>query len=46
MKSKIMLACEICHTRNYKTNKSKEERVRVKKFCKKCRKHTMHLEEK
>jgi large subunit ribosomal protein L33 len=47
MKKKIQLVCEECYTSNYSTNKSvATERVVIKKFCKKCRKHTIHKENK
>jgi large subunit ribosomal protein L33 len=43
----ITLACTECKRRNYQTNKSKRnspDRLEMKKFCRKCRKHTAHKE--
>ncbi|PAF54687.1 50S ribosomal protein L33 [Mycoplasmopsis agassizii] len=45
MSTKIAIACEICRNRIKSTN-SKEERLAIKKYCKVCKKHTMHKEEK
>ncbi|CAC13353.1 RIBOSOMAL PROTEIN L33 [Mycoplasmopsis pulmonis] len=46
MKSKIALSCEKCKIKNYKTNKSIIERLELKKFCSRCKEHTIHKEEK
>ena len=47
MKKKIQLVCSECLISNYSTNKSTEgQRLFVKKFCKRCNKHTMHKENK
>ncbi|OYD26575.1 LSU ribosomal protein L33P [Mycoplasma testudineum] len=46
MKAKIALACQECKRKNYKTNKSKPERLEINKFCSNCRAKTMHKEEK
>ena len=43
------LACSVCKTTNYFTKKTKataEEKLELKKFCKKCKKHTPHKESK
>ena len=43
----IKLQCEVCKRTNYFTNKPKamvEEKLNLKKFCKWCRKHTLHKE--
>jgi len=43
----IKLQCEVCKRINYFTNKPKimvEEKLDLKKFCKWCRKHTLHKE--
>jgi len=43
----IKLQCEACKKVNYFTHKSKEiseEKLELKKFCKWCRKHTVHKE--
>ncbi len=45
-KKKVSLACEVCKSKNYNTPKSIDERLEIKKFCKKCGLHTMHKEEK
>ncbi len=44
---KITLACEECKQRNYDTMKNKKndpDRVEIKKYCRFCRKHTVHRE--
>lgn len=49
MREKVILVCEECLSRNYTTEKNKlntTERVIMKKFCKKCNKHTVHKETK
>ncbi|CAL58740.1 50S ribosomal protein L33 [Mycoplasmopsis agalactiae 14628] len=48
LRKKVTLSCEECHSMNYSTNKSlmSVDRITVKKFCRKCNKHTMHKEEK
>ncbi|MCD8502810.1 MAG: 50S ribosomal protein L33 [Bacillaceae bacterium] len=48
MRKKIVLACSVCKSRNYTTDKNKEanERVEMKKFCQTCNCHTTHLETK
>ncbi|WP_434084056.1 50S ribosomal protein L33 [Halalkalibacter oceani] len=49
MRSKVVLACEVCHSRNYSTEKNKQSspaRIEVKKFCKSCQEHTLHRETK
>jgi len=42
----IKLQCEVCKRINYFVNKPKtmEEKLGLKKFCKWCRKHTLHKE--
>jgi large subunit ribosomal protein L33 len=44
----ISLACSECKARNYKTTKSAAdtEPIELKKFCKQCKKHTLHRETK
>lgn len=47
MRVQVILACDECKNRNYTTDKNKlthPERLRQKKFCSKCGKHTLHLE--
>ncbi|HEY8444538.1 MAG TPA: 50S ribosomal protein L33 [Bacilli bacterium] len=49
MREKVILICEECLSRNYTTKKNKllnPERIVVKKYCKKCGKHTIHKETK
>ena len=49
MRDKIILACEECEERNYSRTKNKRlhpSRVEYKKYCPRCRKHTMHKETK
>jgi large subunit ribosomal protein L33 len=44
----VILACSVCKARNYKTTKKKgtQEKLELKKFCKKCGQHTLHKETK
>jgi len=42
----VSLACSECKTRNYKTTKQLDQTVELKKFCKQCKKHTLHRETK
>lgn len=46
MREKVILVCSECESRNYAVSKKigSQERLIVKKFCKKCGKHTMHKE--
>ena len=45
MKKKVILICQECLTRNYEIKKtSQSTRFEVKKYCKKCKKHTIHKE--
>jgi len=49
MREKITLACTECKQRNYDTYKDKKntpERIELKKYCKFCKKHTIHKEAK
>ena len=46
---KITLVCTECKQRNYDTKKNKKndpDRLELKKFCRFCRKHTLHKESK
>ncbi len=46
---KVTLVCTECKQRNYDTKKNKKntpDRLELKKFCKFCRKHTLHRESK
>jgi len=42
----VSLACTECTARNYKTTKLVGDYVELKKFCKQCKKHTLHRETK
>lgn len=49
MRERVILICEECLSRNYVTTKNKANstnRLVIKKFCKKCNKHTIHKETK
>ncbi len=46
---KITLACTECKQRNYNKTKDKKthpDRMEMKKYCRFCRKHTLHKETK
>ncbi len=43
------LACTDCQRRNYHTSKNKKnvpDRMELRKYCRWCRKHTLHRETK
>jgi large subunit ribosomal protein L33 len=45
----ITLACSVCKNRNYTTEKNRRNdpgRIELKKYCRFCRKHTVHKEAK
>ncbi len=45
MRVNIVLACTECKQRNYATNKNKKndpDRIELEKYCKFCKKHTLH----
>lgn len=47
MRVKITLACSECKQRNYNTMKNKKntpDRLEETKYCKFCKKHTVHRE--
>ena len=49
MSEKVILTCTECLSRNYTTQKNKTthtDRIELKKYCKKCGKHTIHKETK
>ena len=49
MKDKVILTCSECLSRNYTTNKNKKthtERIELRKYCRKCGRHTLHKETK
>ena len=48
-RNKITLACTECKQRNYNTKKNKKndpDRIELNKYCRFCRKHTLHRETK
>ena len=49
MRVRVTLACTECKQRNYNTTKNKRnnpERLEMMKYCKFCRKETLHRETK
>ena len=49
MRVKITLACTECTQRNYngmKNKKNSPDRLEMKKYCRFCKKHTLHRETK
>ncbi len=49
MRVTITMACQDCKNRNYSTAKNKRndpDRIEMKKYCRVCKKHTMHKETK
>ena len=49
MRDIILLACTDCKCRNYSTTKNKRKttgRLEFKKYCRRCRAHTVHRESK
>lgn len=49
MRNAVTLACVDCKQRNYQTNKNKKndpDRLEFNKYCKFCKKHTLHKETK
>lgn len=43
----LAMICQTCKSQNYITSKNKtemKEKLVLKKFCKKCKKHTEHKE--
>lgn len=43
----ILLECTACKNRNYSSTKNKKkspDKLELKKFCKFCKKHTLHKE--
>lgn len=45
----IILGCSECKNRNYSTTKNKKihpEKLELKKYCRTCRRHTIHKETK
>ncbi len=49
MRTKITLECTECKERNYDNYKNKKndpDRLEMKKYCPRCKKHTAHKETK
>lgn len=49
MREPITLKCTECSEHNYSTSKNKSNtkgRLELKKYCPRCRKHTLHKETK
>ena len=49
MRDLISLACMTCKRRNYSTTKNRKkttERIELSKYCRFCRKHVPHKEQK
>ena len=49
MRSLVTMACTECKQRYYQTNKNKKndpDRIELNKYCKFCKKHTLHKETK
>jgi large subunit ribosomal protein L33 len=47
MRDNVALRCEGCKRRNYMTTKNKKRttgKLEFKKYCRFCRKHTLHKE--
>jgi large subunit ribosomal protein L33 len=47
MRENIQLACGECKRRNYTATRNKKKqtgRLEIKKYCKFCRRHTLHRE--
>lgn len=43
----VALVCSVCKSQNYLTERSKintPEKLKLRKYCRKCRKHTEHKE--
>jgi large subunit ribosomal protein L33 len=46
---KVTLECTECHQRNYNTTKNKRthsDRMELRKYCRFCKRHTLHKETK
>jgi len=47
MRTRITLACTECKQRNYSADKNRQrqqQRLEMKKYCRFCRRHTVHRE--
>ena len=48
-RANIHVTCTVCKRRNYNTTKNKKnnpDRLEMKKYCRFCKKHTVHRETK
>ena len=48
-REKVILVCSECLSRNYSTfrnHSNVKDRLEIKKFCKRCGKHTLHKDSK
>ena len=48
-RQKKTLVCTVCSEKNYRTEKNIKnttDRMEISKYCPRCKKHTMHKEEK
>jgi large subunit ribosomal protein L33 len=47
-RTRVSLACSECESRNYRTTRKPEDKgqLSLKKFCPKCKRHTVHKETK
>lgn len=49
MRENINIACTVCKEKTYDSQKNKKnnpDRIEIKKYCPKCKKHTVHKETK
>jgi len=47
MRQELVMVCKECKSKNYYTSKNKNNtttKIELKKYCRKCRKHTEHKE--
>ena len=43
----LALVCTVCKSQNYMTSRNKintEEKLKLRKYCRRCKKHTEHKE--
>ena len=48
MRVRVVLVCKECRSRNYYTTKRRDQKAKLelRKYCPRCRKHTLHAEHK
>ena len=47
MRDILSLMCTVCQEKNYyttKNKKKKQDKIELKKYCSRCRKHVLHKE--